>query len=46
MKSKTITLLSLGVIFIIYGFATHIHPWDYIACGLGGVLFGCAIKED
>jgi NO-binding membrane sensor protein with MHYT domain len=43
MKIKRTIILVLAVSFLIYGFATNIHPWDYMACGVGGLLFGTGI---
>jgi len=43
MDLKRTIVLALAVSFLIYGFATHIHPWDYMACGVGGLLFGAVI---
>jgi len=43
MELKRTVVLVLAVSFSIYGFATHIHPWDYMACGVGGLLFGTGI---
>jgi len=43
MELKRTLVLILAIALLIYGFATIIHPWDYIACGVGGFLFGTGL---
>lgn len=47
MKTKIIILV-IAIALLVYGFTTHIFPYDYIACGVGGFALTWAIlmKED
>ena len=33
-------ILGIGIALLIYGFSTNIHHYDYMACGVGGFVFG------
>ena len=39
-KFNRIIVIGIALALLIYGFSTDIHPYDYMACGMGGVMFG------
>ena len=44
MKSKII--LVIGMVLLVFGFSTNTHPYDFIACGFGGFIFGWGLVQE
>ena len=39
-------ILILSIALLVFGLSTSVHPYDYIACFMGGALLPIAFRKD